>query len=272
MLAVGVRLLLNLQEFDEQEQTWLRTTLATFLDIAPDSIRLASTKGGESVTCVLELPQQSGKRLVAAYARSDPELELLLAPLVLSQHAGKPAVCELRLRQRPEWPPPDIEGFIRGDRFLKLVNGLGEGLTRVYPHMRYADALALIFDWFERRIGEDPEFITLQTFPTFNSFRAYVKQAVFNAAGLAEQARQRRDEVTALPTDQFIVAHPMESGEREDLIERVEALPFQPKLVFKALFFDEETVPELADRYGWAPEDIWAAYHEAIDLLGDALS
>lgn len=73
---------LELEHLDKKNQRWLQYGLAAFLEISPNSVRIASVEKG-SVKVTVELPQDCAVRLLRAYEREDAELTKYLAPLIL---------------------------------------------------------------------------------------------------------------------------------------------------------------------------------------------
>lgn len=74
---------LELSQFDERNQRLLQYALAAFLEIPAQNVRIVTIEEG-SVKVTLELPEDSAKKLLEAYAMDASELQRYLAPLVLT--------------------------------------------------------------------------------------------------------------------------------------------------------------------------------------------
>jgi DNA-directed RNA polymerase specialized sigma24 family protein len=135
--------------------------------------------------------------------------------------------------------------------------------------MDFTDALAQVFNWFDERIKAEPGFINRERFPTWSSFRAFTKQSIWNAADLAEEERQRRHTIAALPSNRLIAPQTLTPEERDELNERIQNLPFPHSLVFAAYALHEEHLAEIAGAYGWSLEYVQELFAEALDMLRD---
>ena len=80
------------------------------------------------------------------------------------------------------WPPEDASAYIRTDGFAALVLAVVKELAEKYPHMDFADAVASLFTWLDRKATTEPEFISLERFPTPLAFRAYLRAGAWNVA------------------------------------------------------------------------------------------
>ena len=90
------------------------------------------------------------------------------------------------------WPPADGRAYIRSEHFAHLLVDLAGSLAARYSGMDFTDAVAQVFAWFDGKLAEDPRFINRRRFRTEGALRAYLRQALWNAARLAERRRKRR--------------------------------------------------------------------------------
>ena len=169
------------------------------------------------------------------------------------------------------WPPDDGEAFIRTERFGALLVDLVVHLAQKYPRMDFADAVAKVFTWLDTKLVADPQFINSLRFPRPESFVAYLRQAVWNAARLAERERRRHNEIKALPRGQDMIVREVSPEELSELIEAVESLLEPHKTVFHQYFFDEVPFSAIASIYNLTEEDVRDKYIEAVDMLRERL-
>jgi len=169
------------------------------------------------------------------------------------------------------WPPPDALAFIRSPEFGELLIDLVDLLAERYRHMDFSDAVAHVFAWFDGRLAREPGFLNGSRFPSPSAFRAYLRQAVWNAARLAERKRKRHERVVALPTDQPITTQEMGYEERDELLLLIESLQDPHKLVFTKCFFEEQDLSDIAAVYDWPEEQVKQIYEEAIDQIARKL-
>ena len=145
-------------------------------------------------------------------------------------------------------------------------------LAKRYPKMDFTDAVANVFTWFDRKLSNNRRFINSRRFPTYSAFKAYLRQAVWNAALLTERERRRYKHITALAEEQAIVVHEISIEERTILLEMVEKLSEPHKTIFHQYFFDEEDLPMLASTYDLHEAQVYQLYVEAVDMLAALLS
>ena len=167
----------------------------------------------------------------------------------------------------PSWPPENGRDFVRSDDFGRMIVALTRDLAARYPTMDFTDAVAHVFMWFDGKLSMNRRFINPRRFPTQQSFQAYLRQAVWNAARLAERTRKRRQDIEALPINRPIVSAPMGPESRVQLLEMVEGLSEPHKTVFYKLFFDEEDVAMIASILGFTEEHVHRLFEEAVDML-----
>ena len=168
------------------------------------------------------------------------------------------------------WPPEEGKGFIQSEEFGRILVALTEQLSSRYPQMDFGDAVAQVFVWFDQKLSSNRRFINSRRFPTRSAFRAYLRQAVWNAARVAARKRRRREEIEALSVDLPIIAGGLGTEERAQLLEMLDGLPEPHKTVFDKFFFDEEDVAMIASILNLCEEDIERLYEEALDMLRTA--
>ncbi len=167
----------------------------------------------------------------------------------------------------PSWPPENGKDFIRSDDFGRMIVGLTRDLAARYPTMDFTDGVAHVFVWFDAKLSKNRRFINPRRFPTNQSFQAYLRQAVWNAARLATRQRRRREDIEALPVDRPIISAQMGPEIRVQLLEMVERLPEPHKTVFHKFFLDEEDLAMIASILGLTEEEVHRLYEEAVDML-----
>jgi hypothetical protein len=175
---------------------------------------------------------------------------------------------EWNLWRTRSWPPKDGAKFIRSESFGRMLVEIVEQLTKDNPHRDFTDAVAHLFAWFDRKLSENRHFINRRRFRTEGAFKAYLRQAAWNAARLAERQRRRHRAITALPIDHPITEREMSPVERADLLDRVERLNDPHKTVLWRLFFEEAEPWMIAAALDISEEQLCRLYEEAIDLLG----
>lgn len=77
---VEITLNINLEEFDETQQTRLAVALSSFAEVAPNAVHIKAVIQN-SVIAVIELPEQAAEKVVAAYEHNDELLSAYLFPL-----------------------------------------------------------------------------------------------------------------------------------------------------------------------------------------------
>lgn len=173
-----------------------------------------------------------------------------------------------RKRHKTEaWPPGDARGYLQGARFGCQLLKVAEDLQRKYPNMDFSDGVAQVFVWFDGKLARDPDFVSQSRFASENRFLAYVRQAVWNSARMAERQRRRRQRVEALPVDENFMAKQTSPEELAELSERVEQLPPDHRDVFEKFFFEEQPMEAIASVKCLDLQGAWRLYEEAVDML-----
>src|SRR5262245_10654451 len=103
---------------------------------------------------------------------------------------------------RIQWPPSGGLEFARSREFGELLIETGNQLAKKYPRIDFTDAVAHVDQWLDGRLVKEPDFLNLARFPTLSAFRAYVKQAVWNAGRIAARKRKRNEPLEALPVNE----------------------------------------------------------------------
>ena len=169
------------------------------------------------------------------------------------------------------WPPSNGRAFIRSNEFGEELIGLARELTARYPHMDFTDAVAQVFAWFDRKLANNRRFINKRRFRTRNAFRAYLRQALWNAARLVIRARRRREHIEALAVDQPVGAWAASPEIQMRVLEAIERLPEPHKTVFERCFFEEDALGDIAIALRRNVRDVESLYEEAVDMLAKAL-
>ena len=170
------------------------------------------------------------------------------------------------------WPPSDGKEFICSEAFGHMLMGLVVQLARRYPKMDFTDAVAQVFAWFDRKLSDNRRFINERRFPSVNTFMAYLKQALWNAARLTERERRRHEHIEALAVERQIVIEEVSPEDIANLIEIVEVLPEPHKTVFQRIFFDEENLSMIASILDLTQVRVIKLYEDAVDMLVERIS
>jgi DNA-directed RNA polymerase specialized sigma24 family protein len=166
------------------------------------------------------------------------------------------------------WPPTDGGQYIRSEPFGHALLDIARRLAEKYRHMDFTDAVAQVFEWFEQRLNREPDFLSTGRFPTANAFRAYLRQALWNAARAAERKRSNRRRIEALAAEQPITSGELAIDERDQLLDLVEQLHEPHKSIFTKIFFDETEPQAVASIFDRTEEDVIRIYVEAVDEIG----
>jgi hypothetical protein len=166
------------------------------------------------------------------------------------------------------WPPPDGRKFVHSSFFARLLaqttHSLARQLAQQRPDLAAADAAAMVFSWFEDRLDAEPGFLSAEQFPTPERFSAYLRQAVLNAATLAEEQRRRGEEVSAPPANRPLVPIRVTPTATP---EQIEQLPEPHRTLLLRLVFDEEPLERIAAGLDQTVEQTQDQYIQALDLL-----
>jgi DNA-directed RNA polymerase specialized sigma24 family protein len=160
--------------------------------------------------------------------------------------------------------------YARSPEFGEALLDLANQLAARYPYMDFSDAVAHVFTWLDGRLEREPGFVSAKRFPTLSAFRAYLRQAVWNAARLAERKRQRHEPIEALPADRPIARQELGPEERSSLLGLVGTLQEPHKSIFVRYFLEEEELSSLAAAYGCTEGEVRCLYEEAVDRIAAA--
>ena len=174
---------------------------------------------------------------------------------------------------KPEipWPPQKGKDFIRSDAFGKMLVELVNYLSHYYPRKDFTDAIALVYVWFDNKLSKNRRFINKRRFPTINMFKAYLRQAVWNASRATERRRARQLEIETPTSDYPITRHISSPEEQASIAECVDKLPETHKTVFSYFFFQEVDPSMICSILSRSESEIHSLYQEALDMLGDCL-
>src|SRR5207245_2478803 len=112
-----------------------------------------------------------------------------------------------------------------------------ERLATRHPDQDFTDGAALVFNWFDGRLRRNRRFINGRRFATEDAFRAYLRQAVWNAARMAARSRRRGEPVQALPAERKLASSDPTPAQLASLHEAVERLSEPHRTVLEKLFF-----------------------------------
>ncbi len=165
---------------------------------------------------------------------------------------------------RARWPPQNGRDYVRSDAFGRLLLDVIEPLAREYSSHDFVDAAAEIFTWLDTKLRTNRRFINARRFPTEADFRAYLRQAAWNAARMA--ARRLKAHET-LPAAAFEIDLSLDPVTQACLQESLERLVEPHKTVLERLFFENDDLEMVASILGKTPTEVETLYAEAIDLL-----
>jgi hypothetical protein len=120
------------------------------------------------------------------------------------------------------WPPKNGLAFVQSEAFgLELLAVCGE-LRRSNPELDFSDSVAEIFEWLDKKIGQDPHFLSRAAFPSHAAFLAYIRVALLRVALLRKRQSRRMGQVLA---DDSSLLDPGPSPEaiaiRDEMIDRL---------------------------------------------------
>jgi hypothetical protein len=250
---------------------WLLQAVAAFLDVSLEEASVVRIEKGHSVKVTLSLPRRIAARLVRGYGQEHARLIEFLEPILLVEYLGNPALKYTELGGKAgNWPPADPLAYLCSAEFHTQWEDLALRFTRENPSRDYIDASAFLITWLEEQLSADPGFFRFKQFTTPFAFRAWLEEALWDAADKAAAARARDEFLTAPPSDLDLNSReltPEELADLPDLRELLEALPFPQKEVFFRHFFYREPLAAIGAEFGWTPKDVESYYIEAVDLL-----
>jgi DNA-directed RNA polymerase specialized sigma24 family protein len=166
-----------------------------------------------------------------------------------------------------KWPPKNGRDFIRSELFGDILISLVSRMQQRYPKKDFSDAVAVVYEWFDKKLSSNYRFINKTRFPTQKTFQLYVQQAILNAARRTDQKRQRHQK-KALP-EGFAIIDPSPSPvSLAQLHEAMANLPEPHKMVFERILEEGMASMELlAAILDKTIDDIERLYEEAIDML-----
>jgi len=165
------------------------------------------------------------------------------------------------------WPPEDGPSFVRSDRFGTLVIEIARSLTERYRTMDFTDAAARVFAWFDQRLAADRDFISEARFPSLSSFRAYVRQAIWNDARRAARAERSRQRAELRHRQQATEKRAVLPEEAGALAEQLDRLPEPHRSVTTGLLLTGQEVGDVAGALGLSITEVQQIYEAAIDML-----
>jgi hypothetical protein len=134
---------------------------------------------------------------------------------------------------RPPWLPCGGRQYVRSGAFNELVEGQARALAEQAPQVDFSLAVNEVFLHFSRRLREDASFINLRDFPTEALFARHVAELLWEKSQLARGME----------------LHP----------------PY--RTVFWEYLVGEVPAEEVAHRYGWTLEQVYALIEETVEIL-----
>ncbi len=169
----------------------------------------------------------------------------------------------------PQWPPKNGREYIHSEEFGNLVVSEARKVGEAHPTLDLADSVATTFQWFNTTLNANRNFISKKRFPTVGSFRAYIRQMVYNAGMRAFRIRKKRQDLSSVPESDMVIDSPSASAERkEELLNFVERLEEPHKTVFTRYFFDEDQFYLIAVSTNCTEDEAQKIYEEAVDQIG----
>ena len=165
------------------------------------------------------------------------------------------------------WPPSDAAAFIRSEAFGQLVLDVAAALARRYRRMDFTNAAARVFVWFDRKVAEDPQFLSAKRFPRPSALRAYLRQALWNDARRTERDEHRQRALAHVSFDESPDEWGVSPEDAVMLQELLDRLPSLHRRIVRALVFGEQTVAKLSVALGVSKRRVAALFREAIDRL-----
>ena len=166
------------------------------------------------------------------------------------------------------WPPVVGGKYVRSEAFGQALLDIARRLAEKYSHMDFTDAVAQVFEWFDRRLQRESDFLNADRFPTSNAFRAYLRQSLWNAARAAERKRSNRRRIEALSAERPMTSGDLAPEERDQLLDLVEQLCEPHKSIFMKVFFEETETQEVASIFDRTQEEVHQIFVEAVDEIG----
>ena len=175
--------------------------------------------------------------------------------------------------EEPEWPPYRADEYFRSERFGEVTISIVRMLTQKYPAIDFSDAVATTFVWFERTGNENPDFLRSGRFPTEAAFRAYVRQALWNAARAAARSRASRKELVDPGDGSHLVSPEVSPAWLAAFHECRDRLPPGLQRILEFMH-DENDPPNGLSRDEWAAsvlgctsDEVDRGYMRACDLI-----
>jgi hypothetical protein len=165
------------------------------------------------------------------------------------------------------WPPEDGREFIRSNAFGEMLLELASTLAAREKSLDFSDAVAQVFVWFDRTLSRNRRFINERRFPSRDSFKAYLKQALYNAGLLAERRRRREGFIEELSDDLPIASTAMGPEQRVEFLDLLDSLPEPHKTIFYRLAFENEDPALVASIHDLSEEEVYRLYEEAVDMV-----
>lgn len=167
-------------------------------------------------------------------------------------------------RDLQPWPPE--AGFLASDLFGRTLISLAECMAREYPGLDFSDAVALVFDWFDRKAVGEPDFLDHPRFEDALKFIAYLQRSLLNAARQAYRKRRRDERIRAQAVDES-PANWQPSSDFIRLWDYLDRLPWLHREVLEDLLFHGRSLEDVAAARPQTRREIDVIFREAVDRI-----
>lgn len=174
------------------------------------------------------------------------------------------------------WPPGNLHHYIHEDAFADSLLAIARQMQRRYPRLDFIAAVGLVWDWLDRKAKDDPDFLLSRSTPikTRSSFRAYLRQALWNAAANERRQRRRRNAKVALvPID--LVSDPGLSEPTDTnqlwIIDLIEMLPTPIDQIMLQIGVDGIDIKTVAAAMHLSQRHVRRLYVRGCDMLAAGL-
>lgn len=181
-------------------------------------------------------------------------------------------------KNRGEWPPEDGQEFIRSEQFSQLLLETVEHLTQRYPRMDFSTGVAAVFEWFDGKLQDEPDFINTSRFASISALRAYVRQAVWREAlRSARDASRRHESIDHLTLEHSLMASMIDPSDLAAYHECVERLTGIHREVYDLMTGDTDPLVEtgrgrsadVAEALDRDPPEVHEIFDQAVSQVAE---
>jgi len=165
-----------------------------------------------------------------------------------------------------DWPPAVAPPYVRSDEFGRMIEQMALQLQQRYPHLEMLGAVGLVWDWFERKAEEQPDFFSSGRFPRPAALRAYVRQALWRAAA-NELRKERAHQFQPIPTSVNLAA--ADAGGTFELDELLDALPPPMGHIVRGIVLEQRGMEDVGSTLNLSRWQIKRQLEKACELLGN---